>query len=172
MIEAAGSSAASQTCRQAARMTRKYWVQLQPVSSQQNVPPTPAPDRYQTTVCAVFVYSGVVLRDPSLCFFAVSSCRHSSKTASGRQTTSKHIRERFTGSARMQRWVGGICLCTTGHRRLTFPKSLTSKRSNDSNSSLFFMPNTSLHASRNVRMFFRHRNCVGRQKRFVYEGFR
>lgn len=48
---------------------------------------------------------------------------------------------------------------------LTFPKSLTSKRSKASNSSLFFMPNTSLHAVRKVLMFFRHRNYVGKTER-------
>lgn len=48
--------------------------------------------------------------------------------------------------------------CVTEHCCLTFPKSLTSKRSKASNSSLFFMPNTSLHAIRKVLMFFRHRN--------------
>lgn len=53
-------------------------------------------------------------------------------------------------------------------RRLTFPKSLTSNRSKASNSSLFFMPNTSLHAARKVLMFFRHRNCE-RDRRLIWE---
>lgn len=44
------------------------------------------------------------------------------------------------------------------YRYLTFPKSLTSKRSKASNSSLFFMPNKSLQAARKVLMFFRQRN--------------
>jgi len=55
-----------------------------------------------------------------------------------------------------------------GGTGLTFPKSLTSNRSKASNSSLFFMPNASLHAARNVLMFFRHRNCVRGDKRGVH----
>lgn len=64
---------------------------------------------------------------------------------------------------------GGNCRCITGRPRLTFPKSRTSKRSKDSNSSLFLMPNTSLHANRNVRMFFRHRNCVGKTEKVDHQ---
>lgn len=41
---------------------------------------------------------------------------------------------------------------------LTFPKSLTSNKSNASKSSLFFIPNVSQHAERKVRIFFRQRN--------------
>lgn len=42
---------------------------------------------------------------------------------------------------------------------LTLPKSRTSKRSKGSKSSLLRRPNLSWHTLRNVRMFFRHRNC-------------
>ena len=43
--------------------------------------------------------------------------------------------------------------------KLTLPKSLTSKRSKGSNSSLLRRPNLSWQTLRNVRMFFKHRNC-------------
>lgn len=59
----------------------------------------------------------------------------------------------------MQTARASISFCVTEQCCLTFPKSLTSKRSKASNSSLLLMPNTSLHAVRKVLMFFRHRNC-------------
>lgn len=46
---------------------------------------------------------------------------------------------------------------------VTFPKSRTSKRSKASNKSLFFIPNTSQQDVRNLRMFFKHRNCNGQK---------
>lgn len=60
---------------------------------------------------------------------------------------------------------GSTSFSVTEQCCLTFPKSLTSKRSKASNSSLFFMPKISLHAARKVLMFFRHRNCVGKTER-------
>lgn len=42
---------------------------------------------------------------------------------------------------------------------VTFPKSRTSNRSKASNKSLFFIANTTLQDIRNVRMFFKHKNC-------------
>lgn len=51
--------------------------------------------------------------------------------------------------------------CHSGYndkRMLTFPKSLTSNKSNASKSSLFFIPNISQHAERKVLMFFKQRN--------------
>lgn len=41
---------------------------------------------------------------------------------------------------------------------LTFPKSLTSNKSNASKSSLFFIPKISQHAERKVLIFFKQRN--------------
>lgn len=78
-----------------------------------------------------------------------------------RQKTRGGIEQYLTNPG--QPFEGCRCLWASSawlsKRRLTFPKSLTSNRSNASNSSLFFMPNTSLHAARKVLMFFRHRNC-------------
>lgn len=56
---------------------------------------------------------------------------------------------------------------------LTLPKSLTSKRSKGSNSSLLRRPSFSWHTFRKVRIFFRHRNCreknrLKRKKNTIY----